>query len=155
MPGYHKMNHAGLQFLSNLFKKNPNMPFVQMLPIYNKEANKRGWNVLRSSGTISYHLTTLGLYTRGARDQKSVPRKGLEIIELGTKERKKIMSAFGISGPNLSLTLRRKRNGKNADAIRKMALELGGKLFVRADADIKPTKVLDSKGNVTGVITIK
>lgn len=155
MPGLHKMNNAAIQFLCKLYKEDPDMSFKKMLPVYNNEAKRQGWKCIRSSWTISYHLITLGLYVKGTRDSKPVPRKGLEIIELGTEARKKIMSAFGISGPNLSLTLRRKRNGKNADAIRNMALELGGRLFVRADVDIKPTKVLDAQGNVTGVITNK
>lgn len=155
MPGLHKLNNAGIQFLSRLYKEYPSMPFKKMLSVYNDEAKRQGWKCIRSSWTISYHLTALGLYVKGTRDSKPVPRKGMEIIELGTEARKKIMATFGISGPNLSLTLRRKRNGQNADAIRAMALELGGRLFVCADIEIKPTKVLDSHGNVTGVITNK
>lgn len=155
MPGLYKLNNDGIQFLCKLYKENPNMPFIQMLPIYNNEAQKHGWAHLRSSGTIAYHLTVLGLYRRGTRNPMPIPNRGQEIIELRTDARKIIMETFGISGPNLSLTLRRKRNGKNADAIRKMALELGGKLFVRAGVEVKPTKVLDSKGNVTEVITNK
>ncbi len=155
MPGLHKMNNAGIQFLCKLYKENPNMSFKKMLPVYNDEAKRQGWRCIRSSWTISYHLIALGIHVRDTRDPKPVPRKGLEIIELETEARKKIMETFSISGPSLSLTLRRKRNGKNADAIRKMALELGGKLFVRAGVEVKPTKVLDSKGNVTGVIINK
>lgn len=155
MPGLHKTTNDSLQFIRKLYVENPKMPFKQMLPIYNNEAHKRGWMPLRSSGTISYHLTVLGLYERGTRDPEPVPNYAQEIIELGTDARKLIMKKFGISGPNLSLTLRRKRNGKNADAIRNMALELGGKLFVCANVEVKPTKVLDSKGNITGVITVK
>ena len=68
MPGLHKMNHAGLHFLRKLYENNPEMPFSQMLPIYNKEAKVRGWVCLRSSGTIGYHLTTMGLYQRGKSD---------------------------------------------------------------------------------------
>lgn len=133
MPGLHKMNNAGIHFLCKLYKENPNMSFKKMLPIYNDEAKRQGWRCIHSSWTISYHLIALGLYVRGTRNPKPVPRKGLEIIELETEARKNIMKTFSISGASLSLTLRRKRNGKNADAIRKMALELGGKLFIRAD----------------------
>lgn len=154
MPGLKKMTNEGLQFLRKLYLENSEMPFKQMLPVYNEEAKRQGWKCIHSSWTISYHLIALGLYARGTRDPKPVSRKGLEIIELETEARKKIMEAFSISGPSLSLTLRRKRNGKNADAIRTMALELGGKLFVRVGIEVKPTKVLDSKGNVTGVITL-
>lgn len=155
MPGLYKTTNESLQFIRKLYIENPKMSFKQMLPIYNNEAQKRGWMLLRSSGTISYHLTILGLYKRGTRAPEPVPNYAQEIIELGTKARKLIMKEFGISGPNLSLTLRRKRNGKNAEAIRNMAMQLGGKLFIYTGVEVKPTKVLDSKGNITGVITIK
>lgn len=49
-----------------------------------------------------------------------------QIIELrDTEKRKMIAETFGISLANLSQILRFKRNGKNAEAIRKMAQENG------------------------------
>jgi hypothetical protein len=49
-----------------------------------------------------------------------------------------------------------KRNSLKAAQMRDVAVrELGGKLLTDKDIEIKPTKVLDSHGNVTGVITIK
>ncbi|MCS2304053.1 hypothetical protein NXX23_19660 [Bacteroides ovatus] len=50
-----------------------------------------------------------------------------QIIELrDTEKRKMIAETFGISLANLSQILRFKRNGKNAEAIRRMAQENGG-----------------------------
>lgn len=132
MPGLHKMNHAGLHFLRKLYENDPQMPFSQMLPIYNKEAKTRGWMRLRSSGTIGYHLTTMGLYRRGTRTAQPDPKRGLEIIELSTANRKVLMEMFGVSSANLSLILRHKRNGNNAESIRKKAIELGGTRYVKA-----------------------
>lgn len=132
MPGLHKMNKAGLQFLRKLYDNSPEMPFAQMLPLYNNEATKRGWTCLRSSGTIGYHLTTMGLYRRGTRTAQPDPKRGLEIIELSTANRKVLMEMFGVSSANLSLILRHKRNGNNAENIRKKAIELGGTRYVKA-----------------------
>lgn len=132
MPGLHKMNKEGLQFLRKLYKDNPEMPFAQMLPIYNKEAKTSGWMCLRSSGTIGYHLTTMRLYQRGTRTPQSDPMRGLEIIELNIKGRRMIMETFGISSSNLSLILHHKRNGKTAESIRNMAIGLGGVRYVKA-----------------------
>lgn len=52
--------------------------------------------------------------------------KGMkQIIELrDTEKRKMIAETFGISLANLSQILRFKRNGKNAEAIRRMAQEM-------------------------------
>lgn len=48
-----------------------------------------------------------------------------QIIELrDTEKRKMIAETFGISLANLSQILRFKRNGKNAEAIRRMAQEM-------------------------------
>lgn len=132
MPGLHKMNRNGLQFLQNLFNENPEMAFAQMLPIYNNEAKKQGWRCLRSSGTIGYHLTTMGLYQRGARTPQPDVLRGIEIIEISSNKRKIIMKAFGVSGAHLSMILRHKRNGRNAENIRRMALELGAIRYVKA-----------------------
>lgn len=132
MPGLHKMNKAGLQFLRKLYDNSPEMPFAQMLPLYNNEATKRGWTCLRSSGTIGYHLTMMGLYRRGTRTAQPDPKRGLEIIELSTANRKALMTMFGVSSAHLSLILRHKRNGNKAEGIRNMALKLGGTLYVKA-----------------------
>ena len=49
-----------------------------------------------------------------------------QIIELrDTEKRKMIAETFGIALANLSQILRFKRNGKNAEAIRRMAQENG------------------------------
>lgn len=75
-----------------------------------------------------------------------------QIIELkDTKKRKMIAEHFGISLPNLSQTLRFKRNGANAEAIRSMAKENGGILYTGKD-EPKMIRVLDSKGNIKKTI---
>lgn len=132
MPGLHKMNNTGLRFLRKLYEDNPEMAFTQMLSIYNSEAAERGWTRLRSSGTIGYHLTTMGLYQPGTRTPLPDPKRGVEIIELSGEKRKIITEVFGVSNANLSLILRHKRNGKNAENIRRMAIELGGVRYVKA-----------------------
>ena len=73
-----------------------------------------------------------------------------QIIELrDTEKRKMIAETFGISLANLSQIL--KRNGKNAEAIRKMAQENGGIKYTEGNESSK-VKVLDSRGNVTSII---
>ena len=68
-----------------------------------------------------------------------------QIIELrDTKKRKMIAETFGISLANLSQILRFKRNGKNAEAIRKMAQENGGIKYTEGNEPSK-VKVLDSR----------
>lgn len=72
-----------------------------------------------------------------------------QIIELrDTEKRKMIAETFGIS---LGQILRFKRNGKNAEAIRKMAQENGGIKYTEGNESSK-VKVLDSRGNVTSII---
>lgn len=132
MPGCSKMNKAGLQFLQEEFKKNMNISFTQLLITYNNEAKTHGWRRLQSSGTIGYHLATMGLYQRGTRTPLPDPKRGLEIIELSAAKRKVLMDKFGVSSANLSLILRHKRNGNNAEGIRNMAIELGGVRYVKA-----------------------
>ena len=68
--------------------------------------------------------------------------------------RKMIAETFGISLANLSQILRFKRNGKNAEAIRRMAQENGGIKYTEGNEPSK-VKVLDSHGNVTRVISNK
>lgn len=78
-----------------------------------------------------------------------------QIIELrDTEKRKMIAETFGISLANLSQILRFKRNGKNAEAIRRMAQENGGIKYTEGNEPTK-VKVLDSHGNVTRVISNK
>lgn len=75
-----------------------------------------------------------------------------QIIELrDTEKRKMIAETFGISLANLSQILRFKRNGKNAEVIRKMAQENGGIKYTEGNESSK-VKVLDSRGNVTSII---
>ena len=78
-----------------------------------------------------------------------------QIIELrDTEKRKMIAETFGISLANLSQILRFKRNGKNAEAIRRMAQEMV-ELNILKVMNHQKVKVLDSHGNVTRVISNK
>ena len=67
MAGCNKMGRAGLQFLRETFMNNPNIPFTQLLALYNMKAVDRGWRCLKSSGTLSYHLNAMGLYKYNTR----------------------------------------------------------------------------------------
>ena len=61
-----------------------------------------------------------------------------QIIELrDTEKRKMIAETFGISLANLSQILRFKRNGKNAEAIRRMAQENGGIKYTEGNEPFK------------------
>ena len=63
---------------------------------------------------------------------------------------------FDVKKPAVSLAMSVKRKSLKAAQMRDVAVrELGGKLFSDTSVEIKPTKVLDSHGNVTGVITNK
>lgn len=63
---------------------------------------------------------------------------------------------FDVKKPAVSLAMSFKRNSLKAAQMRNVAVrELGGKLLSDTSVEIKPTKVLDSHGNVTGVITNK
>lgn len=72
----------------------------------------------------------------------------------GKEKREKIAKAFEISLANVSQILNYKREGPKAEPVRKMAKELGG-IVMTGDDTPKQVKVLDSKGNVKKVVTIK
>lgn len=67
-----------------------------------------------------------------------------------------LAKTFDVKKPAVSLAMSFKRNSLKAAQMRDVAVrELGGKLLSDTSVEIKPTKVLDSHGNVTGVITNK
>lgn len=67
-----------------------------------------------------------------------------------------LAKVFDVKKPAVSLAMSFKRNSLKAAQMRDVAVrELGGKLLSDTSVEIKPTKVLDSRGNVTGVITNK
>lgn len=67
-----------------------------------------------------------------------------------------LAKVFDVKKPAVSLAMSFKRNSLKAAQMREVAVrELGAKLLNDAGVEVRPTKVLDSKGNVTGVITIK
>ena len=67
-----------------------------------------------------------------------------------------LAKVFEVKKPAVSLAMSFKRNSLKAAQMRDVAVrELGGKLLSDVGVDVKPTKVLDAQGNVTGVITTK
>lgn len=74
-----KMDRAGLQFLRETFMNNPNIPFTQLLALYNMKAVDRGWRCLKSSGTLSYHLNAMGLYKYNTRHIVPHKKKGVDL----------------------------------------------------------------------------
>lgn len=67
-----------------------------------------------------------------------------------------LAKTFDVKKPAVSLAMHFKRDSLKAAQMREVAIrELGGTYLTDKGVEIKPTKVLDSKGNVTGVITNK
>lgn len=65
-----------------------------------------------------------------------------------------LAKTFDVKKPAVSLAMHFKRDSLKAAQMREVAIrELGGTYLTDKGVEIKPTKVLDSKGNVTGVIT--
>ena len=67
-----------------------------------------------------------------------------------------LAKVFEVKKPAVSLAMSFKRNSLKASQMWDVAVrELGGKLLSDVGVEVKPTKVLDAQGNVTGVITTK
>lgn len=67
-----------------------------------------------------------------------------------------LAKVFEVKKPAVSLAMSFKRYSLKAAQMRDVAVrELGGKLLSDVGVEVKPTKVLDAQGNVTGVITTK
>ena len=67
-----------------------------------------------------------------------------------------LAKVFEVKKPAVSLAMSFKSNSLKAAQMRDVAVrELGGKLLSDVGVEVKPTKVLDAQGNVTGVITTK
>lgn len=132
MPGCSKMNRAGLQFIRKLYQDNPEMPFAQMLPIYNDNAIRNGWGCLRSSGTIAYHLTSMGLYRYRER---IISNKdfGHRMVKVSTSVKKEMAKKFSVSNIAIWDALNYRTQSKLANEIRAWALNHGGKLFEEAE----------------------
>lgn len=128
MPGLHKMNNEGLRFLRKLHEDNPEMPFMQMLPIYNNEAAKRGWNSLRSSGTIVYHLNVMGLYKYGERTSRNKYR-GQRFIKADASQQEAIAKQFFTTTRTVRSALNYETNSPFAKTLRAYALNHGCKLY--------------------------
>lgn len=71
-------------------------------------------------------------------------------IVLDAKGKQEIAKAFGITIANVGMALLYKRNSKNSERIREMALQLGGKMIEEREIEVpkKVVKMLDSRGNV-------
>lgn len=129
MPGFSKMNRAGLVLIKELFIANPNMAFTRLTRIYNEEAGKRGWKQLRSSGTIGYHLGVMGLY--GNRDRVPMPNNefGKKLIKIKSGLSKAMQKEFSVSNVTVSAAMRYKTQTKLSKELRKYALTHGGDLY--------------------------
>lgn len=67
-----------------------------------------------------------------------------------------LAKTFDVKKPAVSLAMHFKRDSLKAAQMREVAIrELGGTYLTDKGVEVKPTKVLDSHGNVTGVITNK
>ena len=75
-----------------------------------------------------------------------------KIILKDQKAREEIAQAFNCGLPAVSLALSYQRNSPTSEKIRQMALAKGGEVWAKTDAQAKPIKELDSKGNVKRVI---
>lgn len=65
-----------------------------------------------------------------------------------------LAETFDVKKSAVSLAMKFKRNSLKSAQMRNMAIdELGGKLLTDKDVEIKPTKILDSHGDVIKVIT--
>lgn len=133
MPGLHKMNKDGLQFIGKLFEENPSVAFTQLLVTYNENAVKQGWRCLRSSGTLAYHLQMMGLYSGGSR--APLPNKdfGHRLIRVSEKLKKEMCEKFKLSNVSIWGALHFRTQSEAAKEIRNYALSHGGKLFEEAE----------------------
>lgn len=77
-------------------------------------------------------------------------------IKLDADGKKKIAESFGVTIQNVSLALLYKRNSKDSERIREMALQLGGKMIEEREIETpkKVVKILDNRGNVKASKTI-
>lgn len=67
-----------------------------------------------------------------------------------------LQKVFNVKRPAISLAMKFKRNSLTSARMREVAVsELGGKYINDPLVRVKPTKVLDSKGNTVKVITNK
>lgn len=130
MPGFSKMNRAGLVLIRELFIANPNMPFTKLTHLYNEESKKRGWKQLRSSGTIGYHLGKMGLYKN--KDRIPEPNNEFEkkLIKIKGGLSKAMQKEFSISNVTVSSAMRYKTQTKLAQTLREYALTHGGELYI-------------------------
>lgn len=129
MPGCSKMSRAGLLFLRETFMNNPNIPFTQLLALYNMKAADRGWRRLKSSGTLGYHLTVMGLYKYNTRHIVPHEKKGCGFIKASTKLQEEIATKFEVTTRTVRSALKYETNSPSAKIIRAYALNHGGKLY--------------------------
>ena len=94
MPGCSKMSRAGLLFLRETFMNNPNIPFTQLLVLYNMKASDRGWRCLKSSGTLGYHLNVMGLYKYNTRHIVPHEKKDMDLSKQVPNCRKRLQRSL-------------------------------------------------------------
>lgn len=126
MPGMSKMNNAGLVFLKDAFRDDPNITSIKLLLKYNEQAIKRGWQILKSSGTIRYHLNMMGIKLNYAMGPH--PAYGMAKILMDYGVKRKLAEKFKVSEVTVRDALKFKTKSRMANMLRKAALEMGGVL---------------------------
>lgn len=126
MLGLYKMNNEGLAFIKEMSRNNPGITSRQLLVKYNSLAVKRGWRMLRSSGTIRYHLAALGI--KNNNESGPHPYYGFAKILMDYGDKRKLAEKFGVSEVTVRDALRFKTKSGTANMLRKAALEMGGVL---------------------------
>lgn len=77
-------------------------------------------------------------------------------IVLDAKGKQELAKIFGVTVANVGLALLFKRNSKQSEKIREMALQKGGKMVEEREIElpVKEVKILDNRGNVKAVRTV-
>lgn len=129
MAGCNKMSRAGLQSLRETFMNNPNIPFTQLLALYNMKAVDRGWRCLKSSGTLSYHLNAMGLYKYNTRHIVPHEKKGYGFIKADASQQEAIAKQFFTTTRTVRSALNFETNSPFAKTLRAYALNHGCKMY--------------------------
>lgn len=126
MPGLHKMNTLGLCFLKEQFIKDPSISYSDLKRLYNSKAKVMGWRILKSPGTVGYHLQKAGLSQK--RIRKPYNSEDMAEILMKYGGRRELAEKFNVSEVTVRDALKFRTHSKVANMLRKAALEMGGVL---------------------------
>lgn len=126
MPGLHKMNCFGICFLKEQFRKNPSVSCSELKRIYNNRAKTMGWKILKSPGTVRYHLQKAGFKINSIRKPYNSEDMGEILMKHGG--RRELAEKFNVSEVTVRDALKFRTHSKVANMLRKAALEMGGVL---------------------------